>query len=1072
MTLLAYLLKVIVVSAILFGYYRLFLRNKRFHHYNRFFLLSALLLSVVLPFIRIPLLYQPENPVNDAVYRTVSVINTDYGEEMPAESVAPMSESVFTLMNSIYLLYAVGVLFLLTLVFKSLLYIRTLRKRYPAEKITSLRFYNTHEPGTPFSFFRSIFWNEQLSFNSREGQQIFRHELFHVQHQHSADRLLSEVLTAIFWFNPFFHLIKKELKAIHEFLADQFACSGSDRYAYASLLVQQALESGKHAVTNHFFQNHIKRRIAMITQFQQSKYGYWSRVMVLPVSLLLFCFITLYAKKPASGPAKKLTSAMLEQPLTVLVDVGHGGADPGAVNEEGNVKEKDLTLQIARKIQQLAASRNINVVMTRDGDYLAGNKANAPEALHYITSLISDLKPDAVISVHVGAAVGGNATHNGIDFYITGKNIPGMRSSRLLGEFLAASMDPVYKINRNLLTRKDKGIWVLDQAVQPAVLIECGYLTNAKDLSFISDPANQKKIAAAILDGVVNFKKAGPVPEPSTDTIPDKIKKEREMMEKMNQARLEQLKRQLQEQEEVIKKAQRVELEALKKQMQEKELMMKEREQNRKEQMEHALELRKELLNRQVEIDNEVRLQQKKMLELMKDHEEKAKENPAYKKESEAQLELLKQKMKEVQLNMKNQQQAEADMMRSKIREIEEKTKWQQEESKNSQENLRTLKQQLLERESMLKKVHQAELDRIKEELRRNEKERKDKENEIRRQREREERQKENEKERDNRKDNEHQESSFNQPAKFIQDEDALLKNVIRQYLRNIRYPEHAIQNGAQGDIYFSVIVDQKGFFTDFKTYSKPPNAKNIRDLVIVTDKLPYIVAEKQLTDDEKAAILKKEMERTTVKNNEKPVPHPESRQYYFRAVFKMNNLKENNTFLIKNAADWETKLVSKPVNQKDLLWQDTIPAKPAARAKAAAKSDAKASAKAAAKAKPYDKDIQKPKAPAKISKEPTDPDNRKAHRLSEPRKLKATKDLKPVTAEKRKMFPNKPAKLFEEKRAKLFADKSARAKSARKAAEKPRKVKTKPAKEDGSEQIPDEENEENYSEISVTGDK
>lgn len=317
MSFLVYLLKVTITSGILFGYYRLFLCNKKFHHYNRFFLIGALLLSIVLPFIRIPLLYEPENPVNKAVYHTVSVINTDYyGPEAGPEEAASFSETVFTVMNTIYLLYVIGAVILLTLIARSLIYILSIRRKYAAENITSLKFYNTHEPGTPFSFFRSIFWNDQLKFNSPEGQQIFRHELFHVQHHHSADRLLAELVTAVFWFNPFFHLIKRELRAIHEFLADQFAINNSDRYTYATLLVQQALELGKHRVTNHFFQNQIKRRIAMITQFKQSNYGYWSRVMILPVSILLFCFITLYAEKPAIAqttsynPAEKSTASL------------------------------------------------------------------------------------------------------------------------------------------------------------------------------------------------------------------------------------------------------------------------------------------------------------------------------------------------------------------------------------------------------------------------------------------------------------------------------------------------------------------------------------------------------------------------------------------------------------------------------------------------------------------------------------------------------------------------------------------------------------------------------------------
>lgn len=350
MTLLAYLIKVIVVSAIFFGYYRFFLRNKRFHHYNRFFLLSSLLLSVVLPFIRIPLLYEPENPVNEAMYRTVSVINMGYPEDdISIAEPAALNESVFTLLNSIYLLYAVGVLFLLTLVVKSLLYIRSLRRRYAAEKITSLKFYNTREPGTPFSFFRSVFWNDQLSFNSHEGQQIFRHELFHVKHQHSADRLLAELLTALFWFNPFFHLIKKELKAIHEFLADQFAVSGSDRYAYATLLVQQALESGKHTVTNHFFQNHIKRRIAMITQFKQSRYGYWSRVMILPVLLIIFCFVSLYAQKPAKITAPKNAHLPAESQAAV---VAVSETEPMVINISDTIPEKEAREKELQKIRQ------------------------------------------------------------------------------------------------------------------------------------------------------------------------------------------------------------------------------------------------------------------------------------------------------------------------------------------------------------------------------------------------------------------------------------------------------------------------------------------------------------------------------------------------------------------------------------------------------------------------------------------------------------------------------------------------------------------------------------------------
>ena len=81
MTFLLYLGKVMLCSGILLGYYWLFLRNKRFHHYNRFFLQATLLLSVVLPFFRIPVLNKPQGAVNQAVYQTINVLTVNYGED-------------------------------------------------------------------------------------------------------------------------------------------------------------------------------------------------------------------------------------------------------------------------------------------------------------------------------------------------------------------------------------------------------------------------------------------------------------------------------------------------------------------------------------------------------------------------------------------------------------------------------------------------------------------------------------------------------------------------------------------------------------------------------------------------------------------------------------------------------------------------------------------------------------------------------------------------------------------------------------------------------------------------------
>lgn len=507
MTFLLYLGKVMLCSGILLGYYWLFLRNRRFHHYNRFYLQATLLLSVILPFIRIPVLNRAQNGVNQVFYQTLEVLTVNYGEPDGLDAGPGALARLITVENTLYLLYGAASAVLLCVLMRSLLYIRSISKKYPFERIGGLRFFSTHEPGTPFSFFRSIFWNKDLPFNSPHGQQIFRHELFHVQQKHSSDIILTEIVTAFFWCNPFFHLLKKELKAIHEFLADQYAISDNDRYAYAELLVLQTLKANHIHITNYFFQNHIKRRIAMITNNQSTKVTYRSRLMALPVLALAFCSIALYAQRSSK---QTLTTAgyanAVSKPITVVIDAGHGGIDAGAASTDGKVVEKTLALQISQKIQQLASSYNVNVVMTRTGDHLPGNTTVISDGLKARTELAQTAKADLFVAIHVSAAEGQQTPNNGFEVYVSKNDNSKTQKAKEAGTAVVQALSTIYQTNTALLQRQNQSIWVLDNSPCPALLIECGYITNDKDLAYISNSSNQETIARKILEGIVNFK--------------------------------------------------------------------------------------------------------------------------------------------------------------------------------------------------------------------------------------------------------------------------------------------------------------------------------------------------------------------------------------------------------------------------------------------------------------------------------------------------------------------------------------------------------------------------------------
>lgn len=306
--LLNYVIQVIIVSGLLYSYYHWVLRNKKFHHYNRYYLLGAALLSILIPLINIPVYFTEEQTASSFVYSTLTVFSGSGEEEgVTLYASIPEKPNWFTWDHILPLIYiTVAAIVFLRIVF-SLLKIRRIIRRHPVEKIDQIRFLNTDEPGTPYSFFRWLFWNRKIELNSAKGEQIFRHELFHIEQKHSLDILFFELLTVAGWFNPFFHLMKKETRAIHEFLADQFAITENNRWDYAELLLMQVLNTDQRLV-HPFFHNQIKRRIAMITSPQKTSHQYLRKLMVLPVAALavmLFAFSYKYSSpdpKSAKDP--------------------------------------------------------------------------------------------------------------------------------------------------------------------------------------------------------------------------------------------------------------------------------------------------------------------------------------------------------------------------------------------------------------------------------------------------------------------------------------------------------------------------------------------------------------------------------------------------------------------------------------------------------------------------------------------------------------------------------------------------------------------------------------------------
>ena len=214
---LQYLIKTIVCSGILFLYYRLALHNRAIHQWNRFFLLGATIISILLPLISINI------TLTSAFYNTEQIqllqVVKNY-KLMNHEDINTQGNSVSW--NSVALIiYIFITATLLALASKDIYRLHKLANLSSKERLKNFTIVFTEEKDAPFSWFRKIFWNSKIDIDSSIGRNILHHELIHVRQYHSVDRLFMNLVAALFWINPFYWLIRKELMAVHEFIADE-----------------------------------------------------------------------------------------------------------------------------------------------------------------------------------------------------------------------------------------------------------------------------------------------------------------------------------------------------------------------------------------------------------------------------------------------------------------------------------------------------------------------------------------------------------------------------------------------------------------------------------------------------------------------------------------------------------------------------------------------------------------------------------------------------------------------------------------------------------------------------------
>ena len=279
---LTYELKVAVLIAVFYIFWRLLVANETWHRLNRIVLIATAIASFVLPFCVITIQKTVEiEPIR--VVDKPELVITEIGSTYDLGSVDEPSQA-FNWQQVLMLIYIIGVVLLVARMLISIWRLHRMMAHSELHPLThGRRIAVCDKVQQPFSWWNTVFMNRK---DFEEGATVLlTHELGHIRLHHSADVVLVELLTALQWFNPTMWMLRADLHTIHEYEADQQVLShGFNDIQYLTLLIRKAAHQSGYSLANGIAnQSTLKKRITMIMKPQSNRWQWLRLAYLLPI---------------------------------------------------------------------------------------------------------------------------------------------------------------------------------------------------------------------------------------------------------------------------------------------------------------------------------------------------------------------------------------------------------------------------------------------------------------------------------------------------------------------------------------------------------------------------------------------------------------------------------------------------------------------------------------------------------------------------------------------------------------------------------------------------------------------
>ena len=299
-----FLLKSAISLIVFLGFYYLILEREKIHKFNRFYLLISVLISLIIPFVTFEFIEFVETA---PVIQYDEPINIEKAEVVLNQN--PTIENVITAQESIdylpYVFWSIYVSISLIFLFRfSKNYFKLIVKSKinPSVKYKNASLILLEEKTLPHTFLNFIFVNSEDFKNKNIEDELFAHEMVHVNQKHTLDILFIEFLKALFWFHPLFYLYKKAIQLNHEFLADEEIVNTYNNVPYyQNLLLHKSNGNTTIYLASNLNYLITKKRLLMMTKNTSKKLALLKKVAALPILaglIYFFCIEIIAQEKP------------------------------------------------------------------------------------------------------------------------------------------------------------------------------------------------------------------------------------------------------------------------------------------------------------------------------------------------------------------------------------------------------------------------------------------------------------------------------------------------------------------------------------------------------------------------------------------------------------------------------------------------------------------------------------------------------------------------------------------------------------------------------------------------------